>query len=98
MSFLMRRMSTESSLGCLVARTMAGAWRQAPEPLTISDAEVSQIAPLLLATGTAALAWRRIESSDLHKRVHFLILRMPIASICSMQPFMTSIPTTFSVG
>jgi hypothetical protein len=58
----MRRMSTAGSLGCLVARTVAGAWRQVPEPLAISAAEVSQIAPLLMATGTAALAWRRIES------------------------------------
>jgi Uncharacterised nucleotidyltransferase len=47
---------------------MAGAWRQAPERLTVSDDEVSQIAPLLLATGTAALAWRRIESFDLTGR------------------------------
>ena len=93
----MQRTATVSSLGCLVARTMAGAWRQVPEPLAISDAEVSHIAPLLLATGTAALAWRRIESSDLTRRP-FLDLKDAYRSICSMQPFMTSIPKTSSVG
>ena len=49
----------------LIARVLERSWRPVPEPLSISAEEVHQVSPLLLATGTAALAWRRIQSADL---------------------------------
>jgi len=59
----MRLTSKRSSFGNYVAEAVAGAWRMAPEPLRLSLKELREIARLLLGTGTAALAWRRIESS-----------------------------------
>jgi hypothetical protein len=50
--------------GRLVAAVLAGSWREAPPALTLSIAELSEIGPLLLATGTAALAWRRVRASS----------------------------------
>ena len=58
----MRLTSTTNSPGHHVAEIVAGAWRKAPEPLRSLE-ELPAIAPLLLSTGTAALAWRRIELS-----------------------------------
>src|SRR5262245_4037247 len=58
--------STRRSPGNYVAEAVAGAWRVAPESLRLSLGELREIAPLLLRTGTAALAWRRIESSFDH--------------------------------
>jgi len=55
--------STRRSPGNYVAEAVAGAWRVAPESLRLSLKELREIAPLLLRTGTAALTWRRIESS-----------------------------------
>src|SRR5215471_15976998 len=55
----------DSTKGCLVARLLAGAWRANPEALRILPEEIGLIAPLLLSTGGASLAWRRIESLDM---------------------------------
>lgn len=57
--------SASTSPGSLAATVLAGAWRQNPEPLQISPKELALVAPLLLATGATALAWRRIESLNL---------------------------------
>lgn len=45
--------------GALVARTLAGAWRQSPPAPRFSADDLAEIAPLLLRSGAAALAWRR---------------------------------------
>ena len=47
----------------LMLKVLAGAWRTAPLPLEISDAELEQTVPLLLESGVAALAWRRLRDS-----------------------------------
>jgi hypothetical protein len=50
--------------GRLVAAVLEGAWRNPPPPLALSTAELSLVGPLLLATGTAGLAWRRVCASS----------------------------------
>jgi hypothetical protein len=44
----------------LVAAVLSGAWRAAPPALTLSPADLAEVAPLLLATGAAGLAWGRV--------------------------------------
>ena len=61
----MRPPATTDSLGELVAKVAARAWRPHVESLPISPLDVQRIVPLLLATGMAALAWRRLESLGL---------------------------------
>jgi hypothetical protein len=56
--------SASSGAGDLIARLLTGAWRQNPDPLTLSPAQLSIAAPLLLSTGAAALAWTRIGRCD----------------------------------
>jgi hypothetical protein len=58
------QVSTGDSPGKLIARTLNGAWRRVPGPLSISPDEVHQIASLLLVTGTAALAWRQMQPCE----------------------------------
>src|SRR5215212_4352464 len=55
-----------NSKGELIAEALSGAWRNdSPPPLEISSDELERIAPLLLNSGAAALAWRRIHHTDL---------------------------------
>jgi Uncharacterised nucleotidyltransferase len=51
--------------GTLIASVLAGSWRQFPSPLEISIEELDAVAPSLLATGAAALAWKRVSKSNL---------------------------------
>jgi hypothetical protein len=51
----------------LVADLLAGSWRCHPTAAVCSAAELKEIAPLLRASGAAALLWRRIRQSDLRK-------------------------------
>ena len=51
--------------GSLVAKVLAGSWRQSPAPLTISQAELDIITPTLLASGAGALGWQRVRNSSL---------------------------------
>jgi hypothetical protein len=51
--------------GTLVASAMTGAWRGSPAPLDMSEEELSAATPLLLRTAGAALAWRRVRTSNL---------------------------------
>lgn len=53
------------SRDCLLAATLTGSWRRTSAPFERSAAEVEEIAPLLLSSGAAALAWWRIRQSDL---------------------------------
>lgn len=51
--------------GALVAEALRGSWRAAPEPAHLSEDELGGIAPLLLASGSSALAWRRLRHGPL---------------------------------
>jgi hypothetical protein len=44
---------------------LAGSWRRFPPTLDCSAAELEEITPLLLKSGAAALAWRRVCRSEL---------------------------------
>jgi hypothetical protein len=44
----------------LLARILAGSWRREPPPLAASDAELTEVTPLLIGSGAAALALRRL--------------------------------------
>jgi Uncharacterised nucleotidyltransferase len=46
--------------GQLVARALRGSWRTSPPPPELSTVELESIAPLLIRTGSAGLAWRVI--------------------------------------
>ena len=54
-------------LGKLVARVLRGAWRSNPPKLDILESELDQVAPLLLASGGAALGWWRVRHSNLRE-------------------------------
>src|SRR5882762_3393352 len=49
----------------LIATVLAGSWRQFPSPVEISIGELDAVAPSLLTSGAAALAWKRVSKSDL---------------------------------
>ena len=54
-----------SPSGKLVAEILTTAWRPVPAPLSVSTDQVPSIEPLLLATGAAALACRRLRLADI---------------------------------
>jgi len=60
------------SRGALVARALQGAWRTTPPPLTLSQAELISIAPMMLASGAGPLTWWRIRDSSL---AHLPVMR-----------------------
>jgi hypothetical protein len=43
-------------------RILSGAWRAQPDPEGISESDLERATPLLLATGTAALAWHKLST------------------------------------
>jgi len=51
--------------GRLVATVLSGAWRPVPPSLECSPEELTEVAPLLLASGAGALGWWRIRLSAL---------------------------------
>ncbi len=53
------------SRGVLVARALQGAWRDLPPPLSISEAELISVAPMMLASGAGPLTWWRLRDSPL---------------------------------
>jgi hypothetical protein len=58
-------MSQTLNKGNLIAHVLAGSWRQFPSPLEISIEELDTVAPSLLESGAAALAWKRFRQSEL---------------------------------
>jgi Uncharacterised nucleotidyltransferase len=52
-------------LGSVVASLLQGAWRTETGSSTITEAQLGAVAPILIRSGTAALAWRRIRSTGL---------------------------------
>jgi hypothetical protein len=63
------------SLGSLIAAILTRSWRQSPPPLEISAEELTRIAPLLLGSGAAALAWWRVRNSELRSSPEALQLQ-----------------------
>ena len=55
--------SAKIQSGALVARILCGAWRDRPEPLKATGAEIGEAALQLLGSGAAALGWRRLLAS-----------------------------------
>jgi hypothetical protein len=53
-----------NTLGGLVASVLSGSWRETPPALALNDEELNEVAPLLLASGEAALCWRRVRATD----------------------------------
>jgi hypothetical protein len=62
-------------LGRVVANFLAGSWRALPPDPNISSEELKLIAPLLLQSGAAGLAWWRIRDSRLNECEPALQLR-----------------------
>ena len=58
-------MSPTLDKGSLIAQVLAGSWRRFPSPPEISAAELELVAPILLSSGAAALAWKRVGNSNL---------------------------------
>ena len=55
---------------------LAGAWRRAPfPPLSISQSELDEVAPLLYAASSAGLGWWRIRETDLRYSASAEVLR-----------------------
>ncbi|HEX8746505.1 MAG TPA: nucleotidyltransferase family protein [Pyrinomonadaceae bacterium] len=48
-----------------MAALLAGAWRTRPQAASCTSEELELITPLLLETGAAALAWRRLRHSEI---------------------------------
>ncbi len=55
----------QESCGALIAAILTGAWRKAVPPAEISSQDLARIAPVLLASGSGALVWRKICNSSL---------------------------------
>jgi hypothetical protein len=53
--------------GSLVAKALAGSWRNTPPPFELSEEELIQISPMLLGSGAGALGWWRVRDSVLNK-------------------------------
>jgi hypothetical protein len=58
-------MSPTLNKGTLIASVLTGSWRQFPSPLEISAAQLEVTTPGMLASGAAALAWKRVSKSNL---------------------------------
>jgi hypothetical protein len=51
--------------GRLLASVLRGAWRLEPGSTSVSEQELALVAPVLIRSGTAALAWRRLRNTSL---------------------------------
>src|SRR5712692_10104807 len=58
-------MSLTLNKGTMIASVLAGSWRQVPSRLEISAAQLEIATPGMLASGAAALAWKRVSKSKL---------------------------------
>jgi hypothetical protein len=54
-----------SNPGAVVGRLLSGAWRRLPPTPTLSGTELAEVSPLLLASGSGALAWWAVRNSPL---------------------------------
>lgn len=46
---------------------LKGAWRETPDPLVLSPSELERVAPWLIGTGSAPLAWWRVRTLSLRE-------------------------------
>ena len=53
------------SHGQILAATLEGAWRAASAPARVSAGELASVAPLLVGSGAAPLAWWKIQRTEL---------------------------------
>jgi hypothetical protein len=51
--------------GLIIASILRGAWRGEPGSTSISEAELALVVPILVRSGAAAIAWRRIRQTPL---------------------------------
>lgn len=56
-----------SKRAVLIAALLEGAWRSPSQSVSLSANELEEITPLLLGSGTGALAWWRIRETHLHQ-------------------------------
>src|SRR5437660_1151627 len=63
------------AVGSLIARVLAGSWRESLAALNVSETELAHVTRLLYASGSAALGWWRIRNSDLAQSTPGLLLR-----------------------
>ncbi|HEX8847094.1 MAG TPA: nucleotidyltransferase family protein [Pyrinomonadaceae bacterium] len=61
----MKREPEKRTRGQLIAELLSASWRDNAEEPAITAEELEEIKPLLLGSGAAALAWRRIRGTDL---------------------------------
>ncbi len=57
------KLTDAATLGGVIARVLAGAWRPVPPPLDLASDELAAIAPLLVRSGSGALGWWRLRNS-----------------------------------
>ena len=62
----MNDVSKRQNISDLLARVLAGSWRQAVPALEITAEELTTVTPALLQTGAGALGWRRVSTSHRH--------------------------------
>lgn len=62
----MNEIGERQDIGELLARVLAGSWRQALPALEITTEELDTVKPALLQTGAGALGWRRVQASRWH--------------------------------
>ncbi len=55
--------ATADALGARIASLLTGSWRDEPPALSLAPADLDDLAPALLATGSGGLAWWRLKSS-----------------------------------
>jgi hypothetical protein len=67
--------ASTKSLGSLVAVILTQSWREFPPPLETSAEELLRVAPLLMGSGAAALAWWRVRHSELRTSAEALQLQ-----------------------
>lgn len=61
----MKMSSPNRTRGHLVREVLAGAWREEPGESTLTAEELAEVTPLLLGSGAAGLAWRRVRHTEL---------------------------------
>src|SRR5215207_10911095 len=59
----------------LLAEALAGSWRASPPEPALSCEELARVAPLLVGSGAAALAWWKVRNSSLHDCAAAEVLR-----------------------
>lgn len=68
-------LKSQPPISLALASALAGAWRPAPAPASLSAEELARVAPLLTGSGAAALAWRKVRLTPLAGSPHAEALR-----------------------